>query len=78
MCLTNPFLLLQESVLNELVDEGEDDGVGKGLSLKGGAGGEGEEDTGGEDVEERSRCKNVPPHVLLPPAEKFSDHPEYC
>ena len=72
--LTNPFLLLQESVLNELVDEGEDDGVGESLGLKGRTGREGEEDPGGEEIEKRSRCKNVPPHVLLTTAENFPEH----
>lgn len=67
----NPFLLLQEPVLDELVDHRENDGVDEGLSLKGGTRGEGEEDSGGEGIEKRSRCKNVPPHVLLPLTENF-------
>lgn len=76
VALTNPFLLLQESVLDELVDEGEDKGVGEGLHLEGGTRGKGEEDPRGEEVEERGCCQNVPPHVLLPLPENFSEYPD--
>jgi hypothetical protein len=47
-------LLLQESVLDELVDEGKHHGVGEGLDLERGAGGQGEEDSGHEGIEKRS------------------------
>jgi len=57
-------LLLQKSVLNELVDEGEHDGVGGGLDGGGGTRGEGEEDTRGEEEEEDSSCQEVP-HLFV-------------
>jgi hypothetical protein len=51
-------------VLHELVDEGEDDGVGGGLDGGGCTGREGEEDTRGEDEEEKSGCQDIP-HLFV-------------
>ena len=52
-------LLLQKSVLNELVDEGEHHSVGSGLDGEGRSRGEGEEDPGGEDEEENRSCEKI-------------------
>lgn len=51
-------------MLDELVDEGEDHGVGGSLDGGGGARGEGEEDARGEEEEENCRCQKIP-HLFV-------------
>jgi len=54
-------------MLDELVDDGEHNRVGRRLDGEGGARGEGEEDAGGEDEEERSGGQDVGPHFVSRP-----------
>lgn len=48
---------------NELVNKGEDDGVGRGNGVETGARGQGQENTGGEDKEEERSRQQVHPHL---------------
>ena len=66
-------LLLQKSVLDELVDEGEHHRVGGGLDGEGGTGGEGEEHTRGEEEEEHGSRQEVP-HLFVLLCENLLEH----
>ena len=56
--------MLQKSVLNELVDEREHNGVGRGLDGGGRTRREGDEDARGEEEEEDSSCCKIP-HLFV-------------
>ncbi len=59
----NPFfLLLQETVLQELVNQGEHHGVGHCLDLEARTGGQAQEDTGGQDIKQNRGRQQVHPH----------------
>jgi hypothetical protein len=60
----NTFLLLQEPVLHELVDQREHHGVGGGLDREALARGEGDEHAGHKQEEENGRCQKIPHFVL--------------
>jgi hypothetical protein len=60
------YLLLQKSVLHELVDQGEHHGVGHGLGLEARTGGQGQQHAGREQVEQNRRSQQVHPHFTLP------------
>ena len=49
---------------DELVDEGEDDGVGRGDDVEAATRGEGEEDTGGQEEEEERSGNQIHPHFV--------------
>ena len=57
-----PFLLLQESVLDELVDQCEHNRVGHGLDLETRTGRQGQQHAGREQVEQDRSRQNVGPH----------------
>jgi len=52
------------AVLENLVGDGEDDGVGGGDGELAGTGGQGQEHPGGEEEEQKSGGKNVGPHCF--------------
>ena len=53
------------------MDDGEHNGVGEGLDLEALAGGQAQEDTGGEEVEKRSGRKKINPHFYWYRTKKF-------
>ena len=66
-------LLLQKSVLNELVDKSKHNGVGGSLDGGGGTRGEGEEDAGREEEEEDGSCQEIP-HLFVLLCENLLEH----
>jgi len=63
-------LLLQKSVLNVLVDQGEHNRMGGCLDHEGGPRREGDDDAGCEEKEENCRCKKIP-HSLCSSLKSF-------
>ncbi len=57
-------LLLQETVLDKLVDQGEDNRMGRCLDGGGRPRGEGHDHTGSQEEEENSRCQKIP-HLFV-------------
>lgn len=63
--LIDPFwrLVAKETVANELVNKGEDDGVDGGDGVEAATRGERQEDTRGKEEEEESSRQKVHPHL---------------
>lgn len=74
MVRTNPFLLLQHAVLDELVDQREHDGVGRGLDGEALARRQGQEDARSQDEEEHGGCQKISPHLFVLFRENLPKH----